>query len=97
MTLLILLSVLLGGVVHVYGWASVAYLGRKWGAGHRDTVGRLLQFRMKVLTDRQLQFWEDVDEGLDEIENFYRKTGQNIERIRQFSKRFVLPFGKPIL
>lgn len=42
-----------------------------------------------ALTERQMQFWEDVDEGLDDIENFYIKNGQSIDRIRQFSKRFV--------
>lgn len=26
---------------------------------------------MQALTERQMQFWEDVDEGLDDIENFY--------------------------
>ncbi|KAL3936351.1 MAG: hypothetical protein SGBAC_008314 [Bacillariaceae sp.] len=40
-----------------------------------------------MLTERQIQFWEDVDNGLDEIENFYAKKGQNIDRIRTFSKR----------
>jgi hypothetical protein len=44
---------------------------------------------LHALSDRQLQFWEDVDVGLDDIENFYLKQGQNIERIRQFSKRSV--------
>ena len=34
-----------------------------------------------------MQFWEDVDEGLDGIENFYAKKGQDIDRIRTFSKR----------
>jgi hypothetical protein len=34
-----------------------------------------------------MQFWEDVEEGLDDIEEFYAKKGQNIERIRDFGKR----------
>jgi hypothetical protein len=40
-----------------------------------------------ALTNRQLQFWEDVEEGLDDIENFFEKKGQSIERIRKFGKR----------
>ena len=40
-----------------------------------------------ALTERQMQFWEDVDEGLDGIESFYAKKGQDIDRIRTFSKR----------
>jgi hypothetical protein len=43
---------------------------------------------LKALTNRQLQFWEDVDEGLDEIASFVGKDGQNIERIRQFCRRY---------
>lgn len=42
---------------------------------------------LSALTNRQLQFWEDVEEGLDDIENFYKKKGQSIDRIRQFGKR----------
>jgi hypothetical protein len=34
-----------------------------------------------------MQFWEDVEDGLDDIENFYVKKGQAIDRIRQFGKR----------
>ncbi|KAG7370292.1 aspartyl/asparaginyl beta-hydroxylase-like dioxygenase [Nitzschia inconspicua] len=45
-----------------------------------------------------MQFWEDVEEGLDDIESFYRKKkGQDIDRIRQFGKRargeIPLPLG----
>jgi hypothetical protein len=42
------------------------------------------------LTDRQLQFWEDVDDGLNDIESFWDKKGQNIDRIRQFALRYVV-------
>ena len=45
----------------------------------------------KQLTDRQLQFWEDVDEGLDDIESFWRKKNQNIDRIRLFALRYENP------
>ena len=44
----------------------------------------------KQLTDRQLQFWEDVDEGLDDIESFWEKKNKNIDRIRLFALRYVL-------
>jgi hypothetical protein len=36
-----------------------------------------------------MQFWEDVDKGLDDIEAFFAKKGQDIDRIRQFTKRCV--------
>lgn len=41
--------------------------------------------RLSALTERQMQFWEDVEEGLEGIESFYRKQkGQDIDRIRAF-------------
>ena len=46
-----------------------------------------------ALTERQMQFWEDVESGLDDIENFYAKKGQSIDRIRQFGKRLVQMFS----
>ena len=45
-------------------------------------------FTVKKLTDRQYQFWEDVDDGLDAIEAFYAKQNQTIDRIRQFALRY---------
>eukprot|EP00804_Cyclotella_cryptica_P027734 CCRYP_020465-RA/>CCRYP_020465-RA protein AED:0.10 eAED:0.10 QI:135/1/1/1/1/1/5/99/353 len=40
------------------------------------------------LTPRQLQFWEDVESGLVDIEKFYQsKNGQSMERIRTFCQR----------
>ncbi|CAJ1959408.1 unnamed protein product [Cylindrotheca closterium] len=42
-----------------------------------------------------MQFWEDVDEGLDGIESFYAKQGQDIDRIRTFSKRARGDLPKP--
>jgi len=38
------------------------------------------------LSERQLQFWEDVESGLDEIEEYYKKKDMSIERIREFGK-----------
>lgn len=43
--------------------------------------------RTSKLTERQLQFWEDVEDGLDEIEQFWAKKGENIDRIRAFGRR----------
>jgi hypothetical protein len=37
-----------------------------------------------------MQFWEDVEDGLDDIDNVYASKGQNIDRIRVFGKRRVL-------
>lgn len=42
---------------------------------------------LDALTERQEQFWEDVEEGLDGIENYYKKRGGNINRIRRFGMR----------
>ena len=40
-----------------------------------------------ALSPRQLQFWEDVDDGLVDIEKFYEAKGESMERIRTFCKR----------
>jgi hypothetical protein len=44
-----------------------------------------------------MQFWEDVDDGLTDIENFWAKQGQDIDRIRTFAKRAsgLLPPPEP--
>jgi hypothetical protein len=42
---------------------------------------------LDALTERQEQFWEDVEEGLNDIENDYIKRGGNIDRIRRFGMR----------
>ena len=51
----------------------------------------------KQLTPRQLQFWEDVEEGLVGIEKFYEKQGESMERINTFCKRARgdLPLPEP--
>ena len=43
--------------------------------------------RLGALTERQEQFWEDVEDGLDDIEKYYRERGMNIDRIRRFGMR----------
>ena len=37
-----------------------------------------------TLTDRQLQFWEDVEDGLDDVSAVFEGKGFDIERIRAF-------------
>ena len=44
-------------------------------------------FQLEALTERQEQFWEDVEDGLDDIEKYYRDKGENIDRIRRFGMR----------
>jgi hypothetical protein len=41
---------------------------------------------LSALTERQMQFWEDVEEGLNDIEKFFAKSGQSINRIRDFGR-----------
>lgn len=43
--------------------------------------------RRHALTERQEQFWEDVEGGLNDIERYYTKQGGNIDRIRRFGMR----------
>lgn len=52
---------------------------------------------LNALTPRQLQFWEDVDDGLFDIEKFYEDKGQSMERIRTFCARARgdLPLPEP--
>ncbi|KAL7485933.1 hypothetical protein ACHAW6_011528 [Cyclotella cf. meneghiniana] len=50
------------------------------------------------LTPRQLQFWEDVESGLVDIEKYYEsKNGQSMDRIWTFCKRAQgeLPLPRP--
>lgn len=42
---------------------------------------------LNALTPRQLQFWEDVDDGLADVEKFYEAKGQSMDRIRTFCER----------
>lgn len=39
-----------------------------------------------ALTERQLQFWEDVDDGLNDVETVYAERGFDIDRIRAFAQ-----------
>lgn len=42
---------------------------------------------LHALTERQQQFWEDVEDGLDDVAAFYEKKGGNINRVRRFGMR----------
>ena len=47
-----------------------------------------------ALTERQMQFWEDVDEGLNDIEAFFVSSkGMDIDRVRRFAKRYDIGRG----
>ena len=52
---------------------------------------------LNVLTPRQQQFWEDVENGLNDVEKFYEDKGQSMERIRTFCARAQgdLPLPEP--
>ena len=42
---------------------------------------------LQALTERQMQFWEDVEDGLKDIEEFYQKKDMSIDRIWGFCER----------
>lgn len=46
-----------------------------------------LSSSLQALTERQMQFWEDVEDGLKDIEEFYQKKDQDIDRIWRFCQR----------
>ena len=54
-------------------------------AGH--ALSRQGVSRAYALTDRQQQFWEDVDKGLEDIGRYFEKRNQSIDRIRGFCDR----------
>jgi len=41
---------------------------------------------LSALTERQQQFWEDVEEGVDDIATYYEAKGDSLERIRAFGR-----------
>ena len=45
--------------------------------------------KLNALTDRQIQFWEDCELGLNDVENVYLSRGLTMDRIREFGQRFV--------
>jgi hypothetical protein len=58
---------------------------------HRQSSSYMTATIVSALTERQMQFWEDVEEGLKDMEAYYLSTkGLNMDRIHQFSKRYVL-------
>ena len=42
---------------------------------------------LQALTERQMQFWEDVEDGLKDIEEFYQKKDMSTDRIWGFCER----------
>jgi hypothetical protein len=64
--------------------ASHGFTSSGWGASSCRKPGSCLS----ALTERQMQFWEDVDEGLNDIEALYASSkSMDIDRVRQFAKR----------
>lgn len=37
-----------------------------------------------------MQFWEDVDDTLNDVEAVYKSQGFDIDRIRDFARRYEL-------
>ncbi len=96
------LTLLLSLPIGEYAFVSTTRLTSPWNpsviaeknfySAHTADISEKRKFSNRIqclnaLTERQMQFWEDVEEGLDDIESYFRKKGQNIDRIRQFGKR----------
>lgn len=64
------------------GSASVA----AFVSQHHTTSPRTSSIALAALSERQQQFWEDVEMGLDDIEDYYKNKGMDIDRIRQFGR-----------
>jgi len=47
---------------------------------------RSLLCPLSALSERQMQFWEDVEDGLNEIEKSFEGERINIDRVREFTK-----------
>lgn len=43
--------------------------------------------RLGALTERQIQFWNDVEAGLNGLENHWKNRGQDVNRIWTFTER----------
>lgn len=72
--------------------AVLAYLGIFWqnvqGFVGPTCTARASSTHLAALTERQMQFWEDVEDGLKEIEDFYQSQGAgDIDRIWGFCQR----------
>ena len=53
-------------------------------SGHRTTAVAPLA----ALSERQMQFWEDVEDGLRDIQDFHQKQGTgDIDRVWAFCQR----------
>ena len=66
-------------------------------SGTAAIEGRTIEcFRLNALTERQQQFFEDVEAGLFDIEAFWLKKGQDIDRVRRFKRSAVGEILPPI-
>ena len=68
-------------------YPTVTQIGRIGTIESLNHKKRLSKISIYALTDRQLQFWEDCEDGLKDIENFYLSKGQDLDRIYEFGKR----------
>lgn len=83
-----------GSLVLLFVYTALTHNVQAFQSGVRS-VARCTT--LNVLSPRQLQFWEDVDDGLVDIDKFYGAKGQNIDRIRTFCQRAQgnLPLPEP--
>mmetsp|Transcript_14772 Transcript_14772/g.20876 ORF Transcript_14772/g.20876 Transcript_14772/m.20876 type:complete len:357 (+) Transcript_14772:152-1222(+) len=78
--------------------ARTTNVANAWVPSKTTTTTPTKLFAAKQLTERQLQFWEDVEDGLNDVESFYNKefnkddsesatNNSIIQRIRDFATR----------
>lgn len=54
---------------------------------HNGVVGRFSTLsELSALSERQMQFWEDVGDGLNDVETVYKERNLDIDRIRTFAE-----------
>ena len=84
----------------VYVSLLLAILGRE-ASSFRPTPTRpspLCSTAIAALSPRQLQFWEDVEEGIENVAKYYEaENGQDVARVRDFCIRAKgeLPLPEP--
>lgn len=80
---------LLSKVISSFSQPQASFLFVKCNHWHRNNCrpsNEAAKTSIYALTERQMQFWEDVEDGLDEIESAYEGEGLGLERIRDFVK-----------
>ncbi|EJK47172.1 hypothetical protein THAOC_34126 [Thalassiosira oceanica] len=87
------------GVYFYYFCVSLlAILGRREASSFQPTrpLFSLSSTAIAALSPRQLQFWEDVDEGIDDVAKYYET--EDMVRVRDFCSRAKgeLPLPEPL-